>query len=111
MEAEEHEDFIRKMAKTDPENLKMIAGLKTLDDGMKAPLEEPTLNGNSQPITATAIAVAKKQAMSGIWTAGQDAAIALNGQEVVRVDPSGNYKFGDKMAEAIKKTVEDGKAP
>jgi hypothetical protein len=111
LEAEEHEDFIRKMAKTDPENLKMIAGLKTLDDGMNAPLEEPTLNGNSQPMTSGAITIAKAQASASMWNAGQDAAIALNGQEVVRVDPSGNYTFGDKMSKAIKKVVETGKAP
>lgn len=36
-----HKKFIKGIAKTDPENLKMIAGLKTLDEGMTAPLEEP----------------------------------------------------------------------
>lgn len=36
-----HRCFIKDLAKTDPENLKMIAGLKKLDDGLKEPLDEP----------------------------------------------------------------------
>ena len=46
LKAEKHKKFIKGIAKTDPENLKMIAGLKTLDEGLTEPLDEP-MNGAS----------------------------------------------------------------
>jgi hypothetical protein len=108
---DEHEEFILGIADTDPENLKMIAGLKVLDDGMKAPLDNvahPPLNGTSQPksINSGAIALAKTQAAASAWTAGQDANIVMNGHEIVKIDPTGNVSFGDEMTKAISKAVD-----
>jgi hypothetical protein len=124
LEAEEHEQFIRDMAKTDPENLKMIAGLKNLDDGMKAPLDAP-LNGVSaqkipKPKTIPpSITLAKQAAMSSNWSANMGSALAANGEEIIHVDPKGEISFGTKMASAIKavhdepetELLKTGKAP
>ena len=93
MKDEEHRKFIRGIADTDPENLKMIAGLKKLDEGMTAPLS-PTTAGTSPPITSATTTVNKvtgKQPGASAWAAGAS--------EIIRV---GNIRFGDKMQEAIK---------
>jgi hypothetical protein len=87
----EHEEFIRGIAKTDPENLKMIAGLKTLDDGMKAPLEAPYLTG---PVTISS------KTHSSISTVHAS-------QSMMAVDNCDNISFSDKMQEAIKKVSEE----
>jgi hypothetical protein len=105
LEDEEHRKFIKGIAATNPENLKMIAGLKTLDDGMKEPLEDP-LNGDSQKVTSGAITVAKQKAMSSAWNANMGSALAANGEEIIRVDPDSTVSFGEKMEKAIKKVME-----
>jgi hypothetical protein len=87
----EHEKFIRGIASTDPENLKMIAGLKTLDDGMKAPLDPPKLNGTSQPIKATSYAYNTVPVS----------------QSMMNIDHNDNISFSTKMAEAIRKVNDE----
>ncbi len=53
-EAADHRKFIKGIAATDPENLKMIAGLKDLHDGMEAPLKD--LNPeNPQPMSSDTV--------------------------------------------------------
>ncbi len=65
---EKHRKFIKGIAKTDPENLKMISGLKTLDEGMTTTLGDiktPDLTDTSTPQKITG----KKNAKTGAWAA------------------------------------------
>ena len=103
MEAEEHEGFIREMAKTDPENLKMIAGLKTLDDGMKSAVDPPDLNG----ITTQKTVTPPNNAGAIGWK------LDTKSNEIMKIDHNDNISFSDKMAAAIKKVseVNESKAP
>ncbi len=57
LEGADHRKFIKGIAKTDPENLKMIAGLKDLHDGMEAPLEDSQLlsGGTTKTVTPPSV--------------------------------------------------------
>jgi hypothetical protein len=86
----------------------MIAGLKTLDDGMKEPLVNPLNEAAPQKATSGSITIAKKQAEASVWNAGANAGMTLmnQGEEVVRIDPEQNISFSTKMEKAIKKVME-----
>jgi hypothetical protein len=127
---EEHRKFIKGIAKTDPENLKMIAGLKILDEGMTAPLDDiklPDLNGASRPGIVPQgrfnqvkknLSVSASDAAAAAWTPKGGMSICNAGEEIVRIDKDSNVTFGDKVAKAIKEVADEdeiklqaGKAP
>lgn len=94
--ASEHEEFIRGIAKTDPENLKMIAGLKTLDDGMKAPLDPPKLDETGSVTNPPLINPPLTFSINTVKAS----------ESMMTVDNCDNISFSDKMQEAIKKVTE-----
>lgn len=119
VEDSEHRDFIKEMAKTDPENLKMIAGLKNLDDGMKdgspAVAVLPDLNGTS--VSKLSGSTTYPNISTGSITFGPPAS------ESVRVDEDGNVynsenpnsvgldsKFNSELVKAIR-DIRDGSTP
>jgi hypothetical protein len=95
--ASEHEEFIRGIAKTDPENLKMIAGLKTLDDGMKAPLDPPKLDETGSVTNPPLINPPLTFSINTVKAS----------ESMMTVDNCDNISFSDKMQEAIKKVTEE----
>jgi hypothetical protein len=108
---EEHRKFIRGIADTDPENLKMIAGLKTLDEGMTEPLSAPIENTSRPPPTPPMVTIKQPENVSQ-WNSNNT--IAMGANEIIRVDPDDKISFAQKMEKAIKKVMdapETGKTP
>jgi hypothetical protein len=118
-EGADHRKFIKGIAKTDPENLKMIAGLKGLHDGMEAPLEDswPTLNGTVPTLNGTVPTLTSKGLPAAAWNYQPGpTALSVGSEAIIKVDPEKNITFGIEMEKAIKKVLdtdipETGKAP
>ncbi len=126
----EHNKFLKEMIKTDPENLKAIAQLDMLDKGDGPGTEQLSTAGQvasagsgvALPVTTQNITVSGSGAYfqkddptkpSSIKTgpmsfnAAGPAVLQFNDEEAIIVEPDGSVSFGDKMAKAIKATVED----
>ena len=92
-----HRKFIKEIAKTDPDNLKMIASLKNLDEGMKEGSPEvPELNDTARPATVWKYKPSISVTGSGTIT-GNNLSLSSNVTEIVKVDSDGNLLPEDRV--------------
>ncbi|KKN92450.1 hypothetical protein LCGC14_0209410 [marine sediment metagenome] len=114
-EGKGHRKFIKSIAKTDPENLKMIAGLKDLHDGMEAPLGDHNPE-NSQPMSSGTVPTITGPVSAGVVYnyQPQPAGLSVGSETLISVDPESNVTLGDGMKKAIRDVLDEpetGKAP